>query len=63
MLGRGEQPFFSFFLVVLSPLRYGIYLGTYVCFVDVVVRGRTSSLSGRFLGAVLDTGVLSCSLF
>lgn len=36
------------------------YIPRYVCFVDVVVRGRTSSLSGRFFDAVFDIRVLSC---
>lgn len=42
----GNSHFFFSFLLFFLP--YGMVY-TYVCFVDVVVRGRTSSISGRFL--------------
>lgn len=41
----GNSHFFFSFLLFFLPC--GIVY-TYVCFVDGVVRGRTSSLSGRF---------------
>lgn len=53
----GNSHFLSFFLVVLSPLRYGIYL----CLLRGWGCARAHFVTlWLVFGAVLDTGVLSC---